>query len=681
MDQEQLLQKALPLLGGRENVSRTAVRSDGLYITVKDAGVVDLETLGTLEGVEKTEYSRNRIVLKQKGESLPKEGPDMAKKKLNYSKVAENIIANVGGKENISSVRHCITRVRFRLKDEGKADDSIVKDLEGVISVVHGGGEYMVVIGDAVADVYEAVCNQLGMAGGVAEEGKDQQDKTNPALKLLNTVVASIGPCLNLICAGGIVKGLLSLLEMSSMVPAGTGMHTLITAIGDGMFFFLPVFLGMNLAKTLKGDPFLGALIGAILCYPAINGTDLQILGINFNYTYTSTFLPVLAVVAVAVPLAKFLKRIMPRAVANFLVPAVTLLIVIPLGYTLIGPAVAMVGNLANMGITSLMNAAPVVAGAVFGGLYQVMVLFGVHSALTSFSFISLLEGNPDVIMAIGCTVSFAQIGVVLAMYLKSRDEELKGIALPAFLSGIFGVTEPAIYGVTLPRIKMFVLSCIGGAVCGAFISLTGTTMYQFTGLGVFAILGLLSPETPKVVMAILCAVVPFVFSFLAGFVLYKEEIVSEDASDQGKTIRGRAEIEAPVAGQIVPLSEVPDETFSGGMLGHGFAVEPTEGKVYAPFDGVCEMMFDTLHAMGLRSDQGVALLIHVGLETVSLNGKPFTAHVKSGDRITRGQLLLEFDMDAIRAAGCPLITPVLVTNEDETGSVTVEEDRLIVGA
>ena len=511
MDQEQLLQKALPLLGGRENVSRTAVRSDDLYITVKDAGVVDLETLGTLEGVEKTEYSRNRIALRQKEESLPKEGPDMAKKKLNYSKVAENIIANVGGKENISSVRHCITRVRFRLKDEGKADDSIVKDLEGVISVVHGGGEYMVVIGDAVADVYEAVCNQLGMAGGVAEEGKDQQDKTNPALKLLNTVVASIGPCLNLVCAGGIVKGLLSLLEMSSMVPAGTGMHTLI--------------------------------------------------------------------------------------------------------------------------------------------------------------------------MAIGCTVSFAQIGVVLAMYLKSRDEELKGIALPAFLSGIFGVTEPAIYGVTLPRIKMFVLSCIGGAVCGAFISLTGTTMYQFTGLGVFAILGLLSPETPKVVMAILCAVVPFAFSFLAGFVLYKEEIVSEDASDQGKTIQGRAEIEAPVAGQIVPLSEVPDETFSGGMLGHGFAVEPTEGKVYAPFDGVCEMMFDTLHAMGLRSDQGVALLIHVGLETVSLNGKPFTAHVKSGDRITRGQLLLEFDMDAIRVAGCSLITPVLVTNEGETGSVTVEEDRLIVGA
>ncbi len=680
MDQEQLLQMALPLLGGQENISRTTVWRDGLYIMVKDAGVVDLKALKALEGVEEAEHSRNRIILRQKGEPLPKEGPDMAKKKLNYRKVAENIIANVGGKENINSVRHCITRVRFRLKDEGKADDNIVKGLEGVISVVHGGGEYMVVIGDAVIDVYEAVCDQLGMAGGSAEEGNDQQDKSNPAVKLLNTVVASVGPCLNLICAGGIVKGLLSLLEMSSLVPAGTGMHTLITAVGDGIFFFLPVFLGMNLAKTLKGDPFLGALIGAILCYPAINGTDLLILGINFNYTYTSTFLPVLAVVAVAVPLAKLLKRIIPRAVANFLVPAITLLIVIPLGYTLIGPMVAVVSSLANTGITSLMNAAPVLAGAVFGGLYQVMVLFGVHSALTSFSFISLLEGNPDVIMAIGCTVSFAQIGVVLAMYLKSRDKEMKAVALPAFLSGIFGVTEPAIYGVTLPRIKMFVLSCIGGAVCGAFISLTGTTMYQFTGLGVFAILGLLSPEAPDIFMAVLCAAVPFVFSFLAGFVLYKEKAGSGAGSGQKETVEKRLEIKAPVAGRVVPLSQVPDETFSGGMLGHGFAVEPAEGKVYAPFDGVCEMMFDTLHAMGLRSDQGVALLIHVGLETVSLDGKPFTAHVKSGDRITKGQLLLEFDMDAIKAAGCPVITPVLVTNEDETGDVTVEHDRRIIG-
>ena len=205
----------------------------------------------------------------------------MAKTKLDYNRVAKNIIANIGGKENVNSVRHCITRVRFRLKDESKANDETVKNLEGVISVVHGGGEYMVVIGNAVGEVYDAVCEQLGGAGD-ASSGEETK-KTNPVMKLLNIVVGAIGPCLNFICAGGIIKGLLTLLEMTGLVQAGSGVDTLISAAGDAVFFFMPVFLGMNLAKTLKGDQFLGAVIGAILCYPAINGTDLVILGMTFN--------------------------------------------------------------------------------------------------------------------------------------------------------------------------------------------------------------------------------------------------------------------------------------------------------------------------------------------------------------------------------------------------------------
>lgn len=608
----------------------------------------------------------------------------MAKKKLDYGRVAENIIANIGGRENVAGVRHCITRVRFKLKDEGRADDDKVKNLEGVISVVHGGGEYMVVIGDAVADVYEAVCARLGTV--TDSDVSEEKERVNPVMKVLNIVVGAVGPCLNFICAGGILKGLLTILEMSGLVLPGSGIDLLIHAAGDAIFFFLPIFLGMNLAKTLKGDSFLGAIIGAALCYPAINGVDLVILGRIFNYTYTSSFLPVIAITAVAVPLSKLLKKHLPKAVSNFLTPAVTLLIVLPLGFIIIGPVVGMMGNLANTGIAALMNSVPLVAGAVFGGLYQVMVLFGIHSALTSFSFMNLLEGHPDAIMAIGCMVSFAQIGVVLAMYLKSKDEDLKAIALPAFISGIFGVTEPAIYGVTLPRIKMFVLSCVGGAVCGAFVMFTNTLMYNFTGLGVFAVLGLISPESPNLPAAVLCAVVPFVASFAAAYLFYKDEKSSETfggraaAADTGDSPQHkRIEITSPVPGKVVSITEVPDETFSSGLLGKGFAVEPSEGKVYAPFDGECTTIFETLHAMGLTSDQGVSLLIHVGLETVSLDGKPFTAHIKSGDPIKKGQLLLEFDMDEIRAAGCPVITPVLVANEAEVGEVTVEHDRIIV--
>ena len=613
-----------------------------------------------------------------------------SKKNLDYTKVAQNIIANIGGKENIISVRHCITRVRFKLKDESKADDNVVKNLEGVISVVHGGGEYMTVIGDAVIDVYDAVCAQLG---NIAESGggEETKEKVNPVMKILNIVVGAVGPCLNFICAGGIIKGLLSLLEMTGLVQAGSGIDTLISAAGDAIFFFLPVFLGMNLAKTLKGDQFLGAVIGAILCYPAINGTDLVIFGRTFNYTYTSSFLPVVAVVAVAVPLSKALKKVIPKAVSNFLTPAITLLIVAPLGYAIIGPVVSMGGSLVNDGITALMNTVPLIAGAVFGGLYQVLVLFGIHSAVTSFSFMNLLEGNPDYIMAIGCTVSFAQCGVVLAMYLKSKDDELKSLALPSFISGLFGVTEPAIYGVTLPRIKMFILSCVGGAVCGAFVMLTDTMMYSFSGLGIFAILGLLAPENPNVIVAVLCAVVPFVFSFAAAFVLYNEKAsaaaevqssgtASASAPTAATQVSGPIVIEAPVPGKVVPITNVPDETFSTGVLGNGFAVEPSEGKVYAPFDGECETLSDTLHAMGLLSDSGVSVLIHVGLETVSLNGKPFTPHIKEGDRFRKGQLLLEFDMEQIKAAGFPTITPVLVTTEDEVGEIRIENDKIIIG-
>ena len=611
------------------------------------------------------------------------------KQKLDYNKVAQNIIANVGGKENVNSVRHCITRVRFKLKDEGKADDEIVKNLEGVISVVHGGGEYMVVIGNEVVEVYDAVVAQLGgeVMGADAGGAGEAQEKVNPVMKLLTIVVGAVGPCLNFICAGGIIKGLLSLLEMSGLVQAGSGMDTLISAAGDAVFFFLPVFLGMNLAKTLKGDPFLGSVIGAILCYPAINGTDLVIFGMTFNFTYTSSFLPVVAVVAVAVPLAKALRKVIPKAVTNFLTPAITLLVVIPLGYAIIGPIVTMAGSAVNSGITALMNTVPLLAGAVFGGLYQVLVLFGVHQAVTSFSFMNLLEGNPDYIMGIACMVSFAQTGVVLAMYLRSKDDELKGLALPSFISGLFGVTEPAIYGVTLPRIKMFILSCVGGVVCGAFMMFTNTMMYSFSGLGVFSILGLLNPGNPNLPVAVLCAVVPFVFSFAAAYVLYRDEGPAAEAApapaaaaaDTPAQAGGTTIIEAPVPGKVVPIDSVPDETFSTGVLGPGFAVEPSEGKVFAPFDGECENLFDTLHAMGLTSDSGVSVLIHVGLETVSLGGKHFKAHVKSGDRIKKGQLLLEFDMEQIKASGYPTITPVLVTNEDELTSVTVESDKIVV--
>ncbi len=611
----------------------------------------------------------------------------MAKKSVNYASLAKTIIENVGGKENVKGLRHCVTRVRFRLIDESVAKDDVIKNLDGVLTVVKSGGEYMVVIGDAVVEVYNAICSELGMADGQLTEssnnGKSEEKSVGKfVMNIINTVVGAVAPALNLICAGGVLKGILTILTMTGMMSAESGYYILFSGVADAVFYFLPVILGLNLAKKLGEDPFIGLAIGAILCYPTLNGTSLIIFGRDVSATYTSTFLPVIVITAVAVPIAKFLRKYIPKAISGFMVPLTTLAIVIPLGFAFIGPFTSAVGNLINAGINTLLGVAPVLAGALVSGLYQVLVIFGIHSALTSFSFMNVLSGTPDAIMALCMFPSFAQIGVVLAMYLKTKDAKLKEIALPAFISGIFGVTEPAIYGVTLPHIKMFIVSCIGAATSGIIVMLSNTLMYSFTGMGIVSLLGMVNPESPNFLPVIFAAVVPFVVSFVLAFILYKDEnqaTVVEKEEKKEQKVEFPMTIECPIPGEVVELKEVPDETFASGLLGKGIAVNPSEGKLYAPFDGECELLADTLHAVGMKSTNGVSMLVHVGLETVGLEGKPFTPHIKAGDHFEKGQLLLEFDLKEIEEAECPTITSVLVINEDEIGKVDIEDLKIVV--
>lgn len=517
---EQLILKIKELCGDQNNINFAEVKENTLNLTVKDRSLVNLGDINQLEGVMMAEltHSRVKVILQQNLEELR-----MEKKKLNYTEVAKSIITNVGGKENINSLRHCVTRLRFRLKDESKANDEVLKNMEGVISVVKSGGEYMVVIGNQVVEVYDAVCAQLGMKGEVVineEKGK----KRNPFMQVLNTVVGSIMPALNLICAGGMLKGLLTILTMTGVVASGSGMYLLINGMGDAVFFFLPIILGYNLAKHLGGDPFLGLAIGATLCYPGLNGVDINIFGMTVNSTYTSSFLPVIMITAIAIPLSKLLNKFIPKVVASFLTPVITLLIVIPLGFILVGPAASALGVAVSNGTNILLNSAPVPAGMLVSGLYQVLVLFGIHGAMTSFSFMNVLSGTPEQLMALVMFPSFAQTGVVLAILLRTKDMKLKSIALPAFISGIFGITEPAIYGVTLPRIKMFIISCIGATTSGIIIMLTGTKMYSFSGMGIFSIFGIVNPENPNFLPPILAAIVPFVVSFIIAFIMYKEK-------------------------------------------------------------------------------------------------------------------------------------------------------------
>lgn len=606
-----------------------------------------------------------------------------------YNSLAKDIVAHVGGKENVLGLRHCVTRLRFNLADAGEADDEYLKNLEGVITIMKAMGEYMVVIGEHVPYVYEEVCKEIGMQNEVTSSNHEKSEKkVSIVQRILGIVMAAMGPTLNMLCACGIVKGILAVLSLTGLLEASDGAYMLINAIGDSIFYFLPLLLGFNLAKKLDMEPFLGFLIGAAMCYPGVNGVDIDLFGYVINATYSSSFLPVIFMVCLGAPLYQWLRKVIPEVVRNFLVPVIVLLIIVPLGFAVIGPLANLIGTWINMAINFLFELSPVITGTLLSGIWQILVLFGVHGVLLMFPFMELMQGNSSQIMAFASFACFAQIGVVLAIYFKTKNKKLKSIALPSFISGIFGVTEPAIYGVTLPRIKMFIVSCIGAAFGGLIIGLTNITMYTYTGLGVVGLLGLISPTSAQILPIVLLVAVPFLISFGIAYVVFKDE---EDALKKEepttKSIPAKEIVLSPIKGEVQALSTSKDEAFSSGALGKGVVIVPEDGVVNAPFDGVVRTLFPTKHAIGIVSKEGCEVLIHIGIDTVRLDGEGFQVFVEQGDEVKAGQALVAFDRRHLLEKGYDITTPILVTNYDNyldiaeisSGHVNVGEPLLAV--
>lgn len=552
----------------------------------------------------------------------------------------------------------------------------------------------MVVIGEHVHDVYLDVCEVLGVDAGDSGQVKNSDasaaQKKNPLMQVVNIVMAAMAPLMNLMCAAGIIKGILSIAVLCGL-PSDSGYYQLFNAIGDAIFYFMPMLLGMNLAKKFAIDPVFGFLVGAAMLYPTIQGVDLNLFGMTVNATYTSTFLPVVFTMAIAIPLYKWLEKRVSKLVKSFMVPAIALAVAVPLGFSLVGPAANMVGNALNVVLTVIFDTVPLVAFIIFGGLYQVFVLFGIHGAICMVPFMELLQGHPVRMLVCTLIPCFAQTGVVLAVCLKTKDKKLKDIALPAFFSGIFGVTEPAIYGVTLPRIKMFVIACIGAAAGSAVGAITGLTLYSYAGMGVIGLLGMINPNgATNFVGIILMVAVAFGFSFVMAWFTYKDEDgTSENAlTEQGeknqkkhaekaaakaaKNAAGlqKTEIAAPMSGAVKPLGACSDEAFASEVLGKGVVIVPENGIVTAPFDGVVENLFATRHAIALKDKKGCSVLIHIGMDTVRLDGEGFKAFVKQGDTVKKGDKLLEVDINTVKAKGYSLETPVLVTDADQYADV-----------
>ena len=609
-----------------------------------------------------------------------------------YDLLAKSIIKNVGGKSNVNGLTHCITRLRFKLKDESKANTEVLKNMDGVITVIQSGGQYQVVIGNHVPDVFEAVNKEGGFAS--MEGGDEGSENMSVGAKLIDTISGVFAPTLGVLAAAGMIKGFLALFVAMGVMTANDGFYLIMNAVGDGFFHYLPLVLGYSAAKKFKVNIFVGLALGASMLYmqdvTAIQGHELittlfveskfpmavytTFLGIPVTWPaagYASSVIPIILAVYVAGKVEGFFKKVVPDVVKLFVVPLLTLVIAAPLTFLIVGPVASFLSSMVGVVTTIAYNFSPILSGAFVGFFWQIFVIFGLHWGLVPILITNLTTMGYDNVLATMFTASFAQTAVVLAIFLKTKNKTLKTLSVPAIISGIFGVTEPAIYGITLPKKKPFIISCIGGSIGGAFMGYGGSKMFMMGGLGVFgfpSFIDATNNSMSSLVTTSIAVGIASVVGFVLTFLLYKEEAAEETTQSSPSNV-----LVSPIKGKVLPLTEVEDAAFSSGALGNGVAIMPEEGVVVSPVDGEVVTLFKTKHAIGIKSEDGAEILIHIGMDTVKLNGEHFTAKIAQGDKVTKGQPIMEFDMEGIKNAGYSIVTPVVVTNSDKYADIVFE--------
>ena len=618
-----------------------------------------------------------------------------------YTELAEDILKHVGGKENVNSLKHCVTRLRFDLKDESKADDDYLKNRDGVVTVVKAGGQYQVVIGNHVPDVYAEVLQVGGLpAGGSLDLDEGDAPKGNLFDRFVSMVSSIFQPFLGPLAAAGIIKGVVAIMAACGLSAATSPMYVILNAAGDGFFQFLPILIALTSARRFKVNEFTAIAIAGALVYPDIatavaalqKAGHGHVLGaIPFTLPaggYLSTVMPSILAIWVASHIQKFFTKIIPDVIKVFAVPFFTLLITVPLTFLVVGPLANSFSDLLTNVFQAIMGFSPVVYGFVLGVLWQILVMFGMHWALVPLGILEVTTKGQSTILLAALLPCFTQTGVLGAIMLKTKEDKVRTISMPAFISSIFGVTEPAIYGVTLPMKVPFYISCVVSGFLGAAMMGFNIPMYSAGAMGIFVFPTLIGPDgsLSKVTLAIIIAIVGALVSFLIQlFVrvpnLYgggaaKVEEKAEEAAPAPKEIQQEI-IASPLIGNVVPLDQVPDQVFASGAMGKGIAIDPTDGVVVAPAKATVNLVFPTGHAIGLTTENGAELLIHIGMDTVSLAGKGFKTYVEAGEVVEAGQKLIEFDLAVIREAKLPVITPVIVTNTPDFDDVLTTKEAL----
>lgn len=609
---------------------------------------------------------------------------------MKYQEMNEEILKGIGGRENIGEVKHCVTRLRFNLKDESKANQEMVERINGVITVVRSGGQFQVVIGNHVPEVYQEF---LEMTGISSSNGESEDVEIKGIFNKFIDVVSSIfTPILGILAATGMIKGLNAMFVAFGWIGMESGTYKILQATGDSLMYFFPIFLGYTSAKKFKVPPFLGMILGASLVHPMIAGimapgaeplytlfqgtviespvyvTFLGIPVIMMNYG--SSVIPIIISVYFASKVYKRVDKLVPSVVKTFLVPLFTLLIVVPVTFLVIGPIATWMGNLLGAVTLALYNLNPIIAGIVIGGTWQLLVMFGLHWGLIPIAINNVVTMGFDPIVILGSATSFATAGVVLGIMIKTKNKNVKSLAVPSFISSMFGVSEPSIYGITLPRKKPFYATLFASSIAGLIMGASGTKSFIMGGMGVFGVPNYINPEAgmDKGFYGYLIAITA---AFVIGLVLaltvaYSNDMdpVVEEVKERGKSPQIKEkDITSPIEGAVKPLSEVTDQAFSAGLLGKGIAIIPNDNVIYAPEKALVTTLFPTKHAIGLTFEDGVEMLIHVGMDTVNLEGAYFESFVEQGMSVEKGDVLIRFEKEKILAKGYSIETPIVITN------------------
>ncbi|MBO0439892.1 beta-glucoside-specific PTS transporter subunit IIABC [Candidatus Enterococcus ikei] len=619
---------------------------------------------------------------------------------MRYEEESKKIIELVGGKSNINSLVHCATRLRFSLKNTKKADKEALEKLSYVMSVVNSGGQYQVVIGSKVPDYYAAIQSLADL-----NEDAPKTEKKLSFNYVFEVISGAFSPLIPAMAGSGMIKAVLTILVEMNLLADTSSTYMVLSAASNAIFYFLPVFLGITLTKKIGGNMYVGGVIGAALLEPSFTGMigqeKLDFLGINLNVVdYATTIFPIFVAIFIYSFVDKILRKIIFRDLQLFAVPMFSLMIMVPLTALLFGPFGTVIGDALSQGVMWLIGKSALLSGIVLGGGMPFMVMFGLHWGFSPITLENLTVMGGDPIEGMAVAAVFAQIGIAIGFYLKSKKHsKMKALAGPLALTGLFaGVTEPIVYGLILRYKRLLPIIAISGAIGGAICGVTGVTMNAYVFHNIFSI----PVYTPKIGYFIGVGAALIAGAVLTYFFGVKEDEMTDflPETDQGEDdfqeepvseqVMNETTVYAPLEGTVIPLKEVDDDVFSSEIAGKGVAIIPTNNKVVAPFDGTVVAIFPSKHAIGLKSNGGSELLIHIGINTVNLNGEHFETKVEMGDTITRGQTLLVFDREKIEQEGYAMTSPVILTDApsmetmdivNTTESVTPETKLFVVGS